>query len=261
MYTINNFLEIKKEIYEYCTNLTVSRTNGFIIRHKNRADDLFHNVYLKSYEDLPKIKKQIIDKLNYIQIIKNITFWVYISRYNQKLAGNKVLCNLDYYQDSSKSEFLLESKKHEEPKVFQDIFNHPDFKFFTRNLKELDIQIIKLTIEGYTKTEIIKKFNITYNRFYLVFEKVSLNSVEKSKPIKIKRESVNELEFLEFKIGKIKLKELKLKQRHIKLYALYLQGYEQSYISKLMNKSKAQIGQEIYRIKNKLKQINDTNRS
>ena len=256
MYTIDNFLEIKDEIYKYCSNLTITRSNNFIVRHKDRADDLFHNVYLKSYEDLPKIKKQIIEKSNYIQIIKNITYWVFVSKYNPKLACNKITNNLNYYQDSSISEFLFESKRYEQPEIFKDILIHPDFKFFTRNLNKLDLQIITLTIIGYTKTEIIKKLNITYNRFYKVFERLSLGTVEKSKLIKCKRKSVNELEFLEFKIGKSELKQLKLKERHIKVYALYLQGYDHNYIAGLFNKTRTQITVEIYRIKNKIKQLN-----
>jgi DNA-directed RNA polymerase specialized sigma24 family protein len=255
MYTINNFLDIKKEIYEYCLNLTITTNNGIKVKHKDRADDLFQEVYLKSYKDLPKIKKQIKEKSNYIQIIKNITFWIHASRYNKKLAINKIIGNLNYYQDSVISEYLLQNYLQEKPLVFKNILTHPDFNFFTRNLNDLEIKVIKLTIEGYTKTEIIKKYNITYNKFYLVFEKLSLSTVEKSKLIKVERKPINNLEFLEFKIGKSKLKQLKLKERHIIIYSMYLQGYDQYYIANLVNKSRSQVGLEIFRIKNKLKSV------
>ncbi len=248
MYTINNFLDIKKEIYEYCLNLTITTNNGIKVKHKDRADDLFQEVYLKSYKDLPNINKQIKDKSNYIQIIKNITFWVHAAKFNQKHAGNKVLCNTSHYQNDPAFEYYIQERFSEHPRVFNNLIKHPDFKYFTRNLTELELQIIKSSIEGYNMIEIIKKYNLTNNKFYLVFEKLSLSTI-------IGDKSVEHLELKLFKRRVINSKlYLKIENRS-KIYSLYLNGYTHQYIADEFQVKKKFVTDTIYRIKNKLKNV------
>ena len=245
MYTIDNFLEIKDEIYEYCVNLTLNISTRQ--RQFTKADDLFQDVYLKSYEELPKINKIIVDKANYIQIIKNITFWVCYSRFNQKFAGNKVLNNLHYFSDSTAKNTVFEEIINKNQEENDNIINSPDFKFYTRTLNVEEKQVVKLVILGYNMIEILKKLNIDNNGFYLVFEKLWFASIENPK--------INNLELIKFKRRVTNLNYYKKIIRNNEIYFLYLNGFTHEYISKQLDIKKSCVTSYICRRKKNIRTI------
>ena len=197
----------------------------------------------------------------YIQIIKNLTFWTFSASFDRRSSKNKITSNLNHYQDSQISEYHIQEIIYEDPQIFTNIINHPDFRFFTRNLNKNELDIVKMLIEGYTFKEIIKKYNNKV--LHLVLNKLINNQVERYRTIKsLKQKSINNLEFLKSKIQAINFKEVFSNRKHeldnhkIKLYSMYLQGINISLIAKKLGKSKSQINVEIYRIKNKLNNDN-----
>lgn len=225
MYTIDNFLEIKEEIYNYCVNLTLSKVNKQ--RQFTNADDLFQDVYLKSYEELPKIKKIIIEKNNYIQIIKNITFWVHYSNFNDKLLKNKIKNKINYYQDSLESEHIFYSSFYYEPEINEKIISNSLFKHYSKSLNREDKQVIILVLKGYNMIEIMEKLNITINNFYLVFERLSQTAIKKS--------LINELDLMEFKQRITNLRIYNRIIRDNKIWNMYNNGYNHLEISEELN--------------------------
>lgn len=246
MYTIDNFLDIKKEIYEYCSNLTFTRNNNVLVRHKDRADDLFQDVYIKCHEYLPTNKDVIVSKGMYTQIVKNLTFWVHAKKYNQKLNTNRILCNMSYYQDSPKSEYLISEVLCEDPKMFEELINSPDFKFYTSTLTTKEIQILKSSLKGFDMIDILKIYNITNKEFYLIFEKVSLTA--------IKFKSVEGLDLVEFKRRVINSNRYTRTKNTETIYYSWANGKKYTEIAQELNCSVGTVASTIFKInKSKLK--------
>lgn len=254
MYSIDNFLEIKDEIYKYCRNLSLTRRDGIIIPHKDRADDLFQEVYLNSIKYLQKLKGEVNTLEDFRSKVKVITWWTHCARFNRNLKINRISLNLNYYQETLKSEHEFFEKYTSENIAFQDLKKLPDYKVFTKNLNKDEIYVIDKLIEGYSFKDIleIKKDKFTKKYLSLIKHNLKINESRYRSPKK--EEKINDSEFLKQKLNIKNFKQIFNTKYKLKIYSMYLRGFNYAQIGEICNKRKSQIGVEIYRIN---KQINN----
>ena len=262
-YTIDDFLKLKPIIYEYCCNLTQKKNTTSWYRDFSAADDLYQDLYIYVYDNYFNKPKEPIVHEQFVQRMKNLTFYAHHKNYTKK--GSKIVNNVNYFQDTLKSEFLFESTHYEEPLYFENIQDHPDYNFYMKNLKFEERLAVQYFLKGYTKAEVAKMFNKNYAYIPNIVKKINANFLSDKfnkpvikKPVKNKI-IVNDLVFVREKVSNFEKVFLKKKgksledDRKIKMYSLYLQGVPGKKIALMLNKSYHQIGQEIFRINQKIK--------
>jgi len=260
-YTIDDFLKIKPIILEYCINLTQKRSSSHWFKHKHDAEDLYQDVFLFVYTHYFNKEHEPIEYGNFIQRMKNCTFWAYSS--GNRLVRNNVNRQLNRIDDSAKDFYLFESKNYENMKVFpiEDITTHPDYNFYMRGLRFSERMAISKYIEGYGKTEIGNMFDAPYSFITSIVNKIRKNAdserifiVNKKKINKkpeVKAEPIIDKDLIKSKVDNFD--EIFKDDRWIKQYSLYLQGFPYKYISKEVGKSTNQLTQEIHRINKRVK--------
>lgn len=253
MYNIDNFIEIKSEIYKYCRNLTLTRVDGKLIPHQDRADDLFQEVYLNCIDILPKLKKELTTLDEFKSKVKVITWWANCRRFNKKLSINKIILNLNYYQDSEKSEYKFNELFIEDYDGFKNINNNIDYSVYKDRLNKDELYILNKLIQGYTFKEIKEENKFNKNYFSLCLSNIENIETRYKSKVKIK---VNNLKFLKQKIKIDNFNEIFNTKYKVNIYSMYLQGFSYENIGKKYKKSKNQIGIEIYRIKKVLNNLN-----
>lgn len=263
-YTIDDFLKLKPIIYEYCCNLTQKKNITSWYRDIAAAKDLYQDLYIYAYENYFNKPKEPIEHGQFVQRMKNLTFYAHHRNYKKK--GSKIVNSINYFQDTLKSEFLFESTHYEEPLYFENIQDHPDYNFYMKNLKVNERLAIQYFLNGYTKVEVAKKFNKSYSFIPNIVKKIEgqLLTDKFNKPLikpVVKKEKVfNDLVFVRKKVinfdkvfVKSKIRKNLGDDRKIKMYSLYLQGFDHRIIAKELNKSLSQVNVEIYRINQKIK--------
>lgn len=269
-YTINDFLKLKPIIYEYCVNLTPAKSATSWARRLDRANDLYQDVYLYIYDNYFNKPKEPITEGRFIQRMKNCTYWTFYRQINPKYSKNRILNNMDYFEESEKSMFLFESKNFEHLSIFDEITNHPDYNLYTKGLSEDDKVALEKFLQGYTKSEVARMFNKTFPFISRIVKTVNNNAfvsdIQKEiiiKPIVKKEKVYNDLVFVREKVPhfeKVFIKSKRTKNtlegdRKIRVYSLYLQKYSMKDIAKDVSKSPGQVGQEIYRINKKINNL------
>jgi IS30 family transposase len=134
-----------------------------------------------------------------------------------------------------------------------------------KNLKVQERLAVQYFLKGYTKVEVAKMFNKSYAYIPNIVKKINANFLSDKfskpvikKPVK-KKIIINDLVFVREKVSNFEKVFIKKKgeslenDRKIKMYSLYLQGVPGKKIALMLNKSYHQIGQEIFRINQKIK--------
>jgi len=263
-YTIDDFLKLKPIIYEYCCNLTQKKNSTTWYRDFAAADDLYQDLYIKAHTTYFNKPKEPIVYERFVQRMKNLTFYTHTNNFYKK--GAKLINKTNHFQDTFKSEFLFESTHFEEPLYFENIQDHPDYAFYMKNLKFNERLAIQYFLNGYTKTEVAKKFNKTYPFIPNIVKKIESNmladkfskSIVKPSVKKIIRDKIeiDDISFLKSKISNFDI--IFKNDKFVKLYSLYLQGFDHKIIAKKLDKSVSQVNVEIYRINKKIKQDDST---
>lgn len=251
MYSIDNFLEIKDEVYKYCRNLTVSRVEDKIYPHKDRADDLFQEVYLNS---LKWVGKDLNSMDEFKKQIKSVVFWTNSSNYNKNSKKNKIPLNLDYYQETVKKENTFFEKYKDYNLAFENLRKLPDYDIFIKKLNKDELYVIDKLIEGYSFEDILECKKNVFTKKYLSLIKHNLKIAESRYKSQRKGDKVDDLEFLKQKLNIKNFKQIFNSKYKLKIYSMYLRGFNYAQIGEICNKRKSQIGVEIYRIN---KQINN----
>ncbi len=257
-YTIDDFIKLKPIIFEYCINLTMVKSSTFWIKRKDKAEDLYHDVYLNVYDYYFNKPKELMEEGKFIQIMKNHTYWTFHSKLNSRYPNNVVFNNIDYFEDSDKSYYLFQNTNYEHLNIFNDITTHPDYNLYTKGLSNIEKDALKMVLQGYTRSEIARKYNKPFR-----FTSNIINIVANNAAYFNKRRNNNHLEFVKSKIYNFdkvfidskKTKSILEDDRKIKIYSLYLQKYPIKYIANEVSKSCNQIGQEIFRINKKINSL------
>ena len=265
-YTIEDFLKLKPIIYEYCCNLTQKRTSTSWYRNLDDAKDLYQDVYLYVHIYYFNKEREAINKDRFIQRMKNCTYYAFHQRVTKK--SYKVNGYLNHFQESDYSSYMFDSLRYDTINLYENIQDHPDYDFYMKGLKLTERLAIQYFMNGYTKTEVAKKFNKDYPFVTRLVNKIEANSNKdkfnkpliKEMPIIIeKKRELNNLTYLKANIKnfnkifiKIKGKSLE-NDNKVKVYSLYLQKVKNMDIAKELNKSISQVNVEIYRINQKIK--------
>lgn len=261
-YTIDDFLKIKPVIYEYCCNLVKRGIGTSWYNDQQKARDLYQEVFI--YVKIRYFHKQRdpITEDRFIQYMKNCTYWAYQNQFLTK--DYKTHGFINHYEDSTTSNFLFESNHFENPKLFKNLEEHPDYSFYTSNLTKLEKEALLKFTEGYTKTEVANLFNRSYNlipniidKIKRVYEKENLVKTKYHKKLKIQTtEITDDVSFLKSKIENYEL--VFDTDKFVKLYSMYLQGFSNKLIAKNLNKSVSQVNVELYRLRQKIKKYERT---
>lgn len=254
-YTIDDFIKLKPVIYEYCLNLTQSKTATSWFRDKAKADDLYQDVYLYVYDNYFNKPRDPVSHGKFVQMMKNSTFWAYHKSTNY--VNNKIYRVVNRFDDSPKDFHLFESSRFELPKVFKNIQEHPDYAFYTRGLNSEQKLALNYLLEGYTRAEISKRFDRPWTFIKYILAKIEKNSKSEfyKKPVKIVTSVTPKFEGTDYEFLKKKglnVERLFKKERHLKMYSMYLQGFGNDAISKAVGKTRNQVNQEIYRLNQKI---------
>lgn len=265
-YTIDDFLKLKPIIYEYCVNLTQKRTLTSWYRNLDDAKDLYQDVFLYVHKYYFNKEREAITEGRFIQRMKNCTYYAFYKRVT--LKKYKVDGRLEHYQDSDITNYLFDNSRYDTINLYENIQDHPDYDFYMKGLKLTERLAIQYFMNGYTKTEVAKKFNKDYPFVTRLVNKIEANANKdkfskpliKEVPIIIeKKREVNDLEYLKKTIPNFKqifniFKGKSLKNDNkIKVYSLYKQGVRNMDIATEVNKSISQVTVEIYRINQKIK--------
>lgn len=260
-WSIDDFLKLKPIIFEYCINLTATKNSTSWCRNTAKAEDLYHDVYLYVHDNYFNKSKPEILEGKFIQIMKNCTYWTFYRSINPKYSKNIINNNLNYFEDSGKSMFLFESLRYEDPKVFQDIKDHPDYEFYMKYLNPKERLAIDKLLEGYTKSEIARMFDKTYSYIPNIVRKIEANSKLEynkriiRKPI-IKEIITNNFEYVKSKV--INWEKIFIDKKYINMYSMYLQKINHRIIAQRLGKSVSQVNVEIFRINKKIKYYDRT---
>jgi DNA-directed RNA polymerase specialized sigma24 family protein len=266
-YTIEDFIKIKPVIYEYCLNLSQKRTATSWFRHIDDANDLYQDVFLYVHNNYFNKSHPKMAEGKFIQIMKNCTYWAFYRQVNSRYSSNKIKNNLNHYQDSLVSEYLIQEKLSESMELFQNIQDHPDYNYIMKDLQIYERLAVHYFLKGYKASEIAKKLNKCYNTIHCIPKKIisklnkdvvynpSAKSVIQKKVEKIKPALSSDSEFVKSKVANFD--KIFKKNEHIVLYSLYLQKLNHRNIAKKLNKSVSQINVEIFRINQKIKKLNN----
>lgn len=262
-YTIQDFLDLKPIIFEYCVNLTIKKTSTSWDRDLADAKDLYQEVFLYVHSYYFNKPKEPMTLGKFTQIMKNCTYWAYYNR--TKLKSFKVTQFTNHYQDTDASNYIFESYHAQNPEVFKYYYENPDYNFYMKKLTLEERLAIHYMMVGYTKNEVLKKFNKKHYFFLKILNKLkdveSIRYATITKPQKIKKVRntviIDNIEFLKRKVknfDKIFINRYgSTNNKLLEKYSLYLQGVPQQKIADTFNCSKNTIGQEIYRINQKIK--------
>lgn len=254
-YTIEDFLKLKPIIYEYCCNLTQKRTSTSWYRNLDDAKDLYQDVYLYVHLYYFNKEREAIHEDRFIQRMKNCTYYAFHKRVTFKKY--KVDGNLNHFQDSEASTYLFESSRFDTMKLYENIQDHPDYDFYMKDLKLTERLAIQYFLNGYTKTEVAKKFNKDYSFITRLVNKIEANANKDkfNKPLIktiVKKDVIlDDKLFVKSKISNFD--KIFQDDKFIKLYSLHLQGVNHGVIAKRLDKSVSQVNVEIYRINQKIK--------
>jgi hypothetical protein len=247
-YTIEDFLKLKPIIYEYCCNLTQKRTSTSWFRDFADADDLYQEVCLKFCIYLNS-NPIINSEEHFEKLAKRFTYLTHVEKY--KKSESKVLNNIFRYDTSPIDFALFNNTQSYELKVFDDYKDNPDYLLFTEYLTKTEKHYIDLLIQGYTIEELSRKYRKNRRYFKNIIHSVETQMLTLEKP-KIKSlEKVSDKDYVRRKIPAFS--KVFKDDKFIKLYALYLKGFDHKVIAKKLNKSVSQINVEIYRINQKIK--------
>ncbi len=257
-YTIEDFVRFKKPIYNHCVRLTRKKEDDYFHRDVSDAEDLFQESYLYVYNQYFNTPKKPLTDRHFINTMKKCVEYAYHRRITTK--NNKVYFKADHYQDTEKSEYLFMAQLVEQPKIFEDIRDNPDYNTYMKGLKFSERLVVDYILKGYNKSEIGKIFNKQANFVDRTITKIKNNVFKEGfykspvihKVLKVKKEGI--VDDLAFVKSKVKNFEIIFKtNKLVKLYSLYLQGFDHKIIAKDLNKSVSQVNVEIYRINQKIK--------
>lgn len=258
-YTIDDFLKLKPIIYEYCVNLTQKRTLTSWYRNLDDAKDLYQDVFLYVHKYYFNKEREAITEGRFIQRMKNCTYYAFYKRVT--LKKYKVDGRLEHYQDSDITNYLFDNSRYDTINLYENIQDHPDYDFYMKGLKLTERLAIQYFMNGYTKTEVAKKFNKDYPFVTRLVNKIEANANKDkfSKPlIKIvvkKNVILDDKLFIKSKISNFD--KIFQDDKFIKLYSLHLQGVNHRIIAKRLDKSVSQVNVEIYRINQKIKKYDN----
>ncbi len=259
-FTIDDFIALKPVIYEYCINLTPAKSAVSWGRRKQSADDLYQEVYLYVHDNYFNKPKEPVVYDKFVQMMKNCTYWTfYRTKLSNKYLSNRLNNRLTYYQDTPESLYKFESSRYSTIKLFEDIKDHPDYNFYTKGLTMQEKKVLDLILKGYNKTDISKILDRNYTFTNNVLRKVEENSKQefyirpkKQVRIKVAAELIyDDKKFVLYKVNNFD--KIFKDDRFVKVYSLYLQGFNQKQISEKIGKKPNQVGQEIYRINKRIK--------
>lgn len=274
-YTINDFIELKPIIYEYCVNLTQKKTSTSWFRDFQDADDLYQEVFLYVYDNYFNKPKELMHKGKFVQIMKNCTYWTYHRRFTRPNAA--VYSKLNRIDDSPKDFYLFEEVHSALPVNWLEFKDSIDFKYYTRNLSDVELKAIDMFLEGHPIKEIDEKLGFYRGKLENIIKKklkkevvkepINLIDIEKVKKEKIelikKTINKNHEEVIKNNLPNFDLifpnkRNNRGRDRYIEIYSLYLQKIPNMGIAKIVNKSANQVAQEIYRINKKIKKYGIT---
>lgn len=261
-YSIEDFIKLKPTIYEYCLNLTQKKTLTSWYRNLDDAKDLYQDVFLYVYDKYFNKDRELMRYGKFVQIMKNCVFYTWTSKYKSK--NNKIYTRLNYFDESPAEFYRFDESRIQYDKYFKNIHEHPDYNFYLRGLKFSERVIIDKFLEGYSNKEVCEIFNINSTYIHRMLNKIKKNvssdvpiyptlNTKPNYKVKLTKNStiIDNAEFLKKKISNFE--KVFNSDKFIELYSLYLQGVAQKDIAKKLNKSIPHIGQEIYRIKKKIK--------
>lgn len=254
-YTIEDFLKLKPIIYEYCCNLIKIKKLTSWNKELDDANDLYQDVYLFVHNTYFNKPKEAIEEGKFIQRMKNAVFWTFHSKMKKK--GFKVDSRTNHYQESDYSFYLFDSSRYDTIKLYENIQDHPDYDFYMKDLKLTERLAIQYFMNGYTKTEVAKKFNKDYPFITRLVNKIEANANKDKFSKPLIKQNVKPIAILDDKLfvkSKISnFNKVFKDNKFIKLYSLHLQKVNHRIIAKELNKSVSQVNVEIYRINQKIK--------
>lgn len=259
-YTIDDFLKFKKPIYNYCIKLTLKRDDDFLIPDSFDAEDLFHETYLYVHDKYFNTPKEKIEEKHFINRMKMCVKYAYMTRIKKK--NGRVHFLAARYQEDEESEYVFNNSYSQDPEIFKDLSDNPDYNMLMKTLKFSERLVVSYILKGYNKAEIGRIFKKHPNYVDRVLTKIKDSSFKIEiirKPVNkrliVKKEGV--IDDLTFVKSKVQNFEVIFKtDKLVSLYSLYLQGFDHKIIAEKFNKSVSQVNVEIYRINQKIKKYN-----